>query len=132
MSAVSARRIRAILHLEVDNPKLLGILDANWGEVMAAFSIKIVGTPAVFDPPEQSADRGDVISWNNTTDVAHEIFQITDTQELALLPIGGDRWRPIPPRSSSPAWTVPLLPSGTKIQYRCLRHLNEIGTIKIN
>ena len=107
---------------------------------MAALSIKIVGTaPARFDPPNQHADPGDVISWNNTTNEPHQIWQLIGGElalhvgwQLMSLPLGGDRWDPILPNSSSPAWTVPNLPSGTRINYRCLSHAGEIGAITVN
>jgi plastocyanin len=104
----------------------------------AVHSITIVpgaspGAPATFSPSNLVARAGDVVSWNNTTQNVHQIWQLDGSGDPMPVPIGGDRWPPITPGQQSPAWTIPGS-GGETFQYGCLLHftgntLTEIGTI---
>ena len=69
----------------------------------ASWSITIVpganpSDPATFNPPDLSADVGDVVHWNNTTAKPHLLWE-TDGSDVALpVPLGGTRWELNPAR----------------------------------
>ena len=94
------------------------------------------GKPATFDPNPLKANAGDVVSWNNTTNQPHQIWQLDGKGNPVPMPIGGSgKWPPIAPGNQSPGWTIPQ-PGGQTFQYGCLLHydpsnsqLFETGTI---
>jgi len=106
----------------------------------AAWSITIVPgatdqAPATFNPNPLNARAGDVVSWNNTTNKRHQIWQLDGSGKPVPMPIGASgRWDPIAPGNQSPAWTIPA--GAQSFQYGCLLDytgttLTETGTITI-
>ena len=96
---------------------------------MAVWSVKITenpGGPATFVAPDQPsapagtvyADPGDIVFWNNATEKTHQLV-LPD----ATLP-------PVAPRHQTDAWTVKSKP-GETIEYNCLIHPDEKGTIVV-
>lgn len=77
--------------------------------------------PAIYDPNPLKARPGDVVSWNNTTQAAHQIWQCTDAKgHFMPMPIGASgRWAPIAPGQQSPAWTIPG-GTGQTFYYGCI------------
>ena len=121
------------------------MMRGDWEVTMADWSIQIVpgknpGDPAVFVPQNQPtatpggtlyADGGDAVSWDNRTTQNHQPLQTTATGRIAPLTLGSLVWDPVTPGHQTGAWVVPQGVGGTIINYTCLLHARENGTITV-
>jgi plastocyanin len=126
-------------------------IEREGGAPMAVWSIKIEpgnapDAPAKFVPQLQEggpqgllARAGDLVSWNNATDEAHQPWP-TDANYKPLTPAqvgprGGENYLSdeIPPdHSSRPSWVVTVSPvTQNTIYYCCKLHPDMHGVITI-
>jgi plastocyanin len=111
---------------------------------MAVWSVSIVpaakpGGPATFVAQNQpnapvgsiTADQGDAISWNNTTDQPHCISVLADPGKQ---PTDPDNTGYVAPGHQTAALQVPAAPASgpPTYVYTCLIHQNETGTIAVS
>jgi hypothetical protein len=103
---------------------------------MPDWSIKIVpsgtGGGAAFVPDPLNAWQDDLVSWNNTTGVTHQI-ELVEIAWAAGASAPSFATDPIPKQGSSrPSYDVAQpSPSAWIVRYRCKLHPQEQGTIKV-